>query len=488
MARQRANQLSSQLRVFADAAVDYALITLNGAGAFAYWSLGAERLTGLTAADALQTDLASLFGSEDRAQGVPAQLLQTARNEQQCRIEHWMLRADGEAFFGEGTLYSLPGVSDEAGFALVLSDRTRDREAAQRITESEAQLAAVIVGAGDAVVSTDVQGLVVLFNPAAERLFGVSSQAMFGQPLDRLIPGHAREMHQQRLVHLEASGVGRRAMAASKVQGIRADGEMVLLEASISQASVGGRTVLTAILHDITERSRTEQALVDYQFELAGLTQRLLAQEKETTRKLAQTLHDDLGQTLAALRLIFDVGAAMTQDTRGRAAWLDRIDRLITDANKQVRRVLTELRPPLLDEQGLIAALDNELDQHGLAEDRVQLLLDAASLPAEARWPRDVEYAAFMVAREGINNALRHAAPKRVVVALAGDVQHLSLSVTDDGRGLARIEHVVRPGHLGMVGMRERALAIGAVLEIRSSPDAGTTVTLRWAHTDTPPG
>ncbi len=486
--RRRANQLARQLSVFADAAADYALIMLDARGAFVSWSRGAERLTGRATADALKSDLASLFGGVDRAQGMPAQLLQAARDEKQRGIEHWMLRVDGTGFFAEGTLYSLSGVGDEPGFALVLSDRTRDREAAQRIAESEARLAAVIAGASDAIVSTDVHGAVVLFNPAAERLFGVASQAMFGQSLDRLIPGHAREAHGQYLGHFAASRVSRRAMAAGKVQGVRADGELVELEASISQASVGGRTVLTAILRDITERSQAEQALADYQLELAGLTQRLLAQEKETTRKLAQTLHDDLGQTLAALRLIFDVGPAMAQSAGGSAAWFDRIDRLVTDANKQVRRVLTVLRPPLLDEQGLIAALDNELDQHGLAQDHVQLVLDAGSLPAEARWPPDVEYAAFMVAREGINNALRHAAPKRVLVALAGDLQHLVLSVSDDGRGLARIEHVVRPGHLGMVGMRERALAIGATLEIHSSPEAGTTVTLRWTPTDTPSG
>ena len=149
-----------------------------------------------------------------------------------------------------------------------------------------------------------------------------------------------------------------------------------------------------------------------------------------------------------------------------------------------MRRVLTELRPPLIDEQGLISALDNELDQHGLAQEQVQLSLDAGSLPAESRWPAAVEYAAFMIAREAVNNALRHAAPKCVRVSLAGDSQHLLLEVSDDGSGLTRIEHVVRPGHLRLVGMRERALAISAVPEITSSPKAGTSVTLRWSHID----
>lgn len=486
--RRRANRLARQLRVFADAAADYALIMLDADGAFVSWSRGAELLTGLTTAEALKIGLANLFNDDDRAKGVPAQMLQAAHDNRQSSIGHWMVRTDGAVYFGEGALYGLPGTGAEAGFALVLRDRTRDRAAAQRIAESEARLAAVIAGASDAIVSTDVQGTVVLFNPAAEQIFGVTSLDMFGQPLDRLIPDNARAAHAGHLGDFAASRVSRRAMAAGRVQGVRASGELVELEASISQSSVGGRTVMTAILRDITERSRAEQALVAYQLELTDLTQRLLAQEKETTQKLAQTLHDDLGQTLAALRLIFDVGRKQVQNAGGDAAWFDRIDRLVADANKQVRRVLTELRPPLIDEKGLIAALDNELDQHGLAHDQVELLLDAGSLPADARWRADVEYAAFMVAREAVNNALRHAAPKRVLVSLVGDSQHLLLKVSDDGCGLTRIEHVVRPGHLGLVGMRERALAIGAALEINSTPEAGTTVTLRWDHTDTPPG
>jgi signal transduction histidine kinase len=276
-------------------------------------------------------------------------------------------------------------------------------------------------------------------------------------------------------------------MGAGRVFGLRANGERIELEASISQAEVAGETVLMAILRDVTERSRADKALVEYQLQLAGLTQQLLAQEKETTQLLAQSLHDDLGQTLGAMRLILDAGM-MSRKPENPSAWLTRLSELITAANRQVRQVLTDLRPPLLDEQGLVAALDNEVRQRRILHPGVAIALywgDVSSL----RWPANVEYAAFMVTREAIHNALQHGRPKGIAVHVRGASRELVVSVKDDGLGMMAangqaISHKV--GHLGLVGMRERSFAIGATLDISSPINGGTTVTLRWEDADEP--
>jgi signal transduction histidine kinase len=110
------------------------------------------------------------------------------------------------------------------------------------------------------------------------------------------------------------------------------------------------------------------------------------------------------------------------------------------------------------------------------------LQLDAPASAHLQRWPADVEYAGFMVAREALNNALRHARAHRIELFVDGDAQWLTVQVRDDGCGMPERGGVVRPGHLGMVGMRERAQAIGAVLRIESLADAGTTVTLQWGE------
>lgn len=380
---------------------------------------------------------------------------------------------------------------DASGRAVALAginfDITEQRQAEQALRESETRLHAVITSASDAIISTDVNGTIQLFNPAAERIFGHPAAGMLGQSLERLLPRRERGRHALQMAAFAETAVTQRGMGAGTVEGQHADGHRIELEASISQASVGGRRVLTAILRDVTDRARADRALVQYQLELAGLAQRLFAQEKETTQRLAQTLHDELGQTLGALRLTHDALRLAPAPPPALLPLLEREDRLITDANRQVRQVLSELRSPLLDEQGLVAALDNELQRLGSPQDDTRLVLEVAPGLQAQRWPSEVEYAVFMVAREAVANALRHARAASVGVALAGDARRLQLQVRDDGIGLPPERRAGRPGHLGLVGMRERALSITGTLTLGAAPGAGTTIQLTWQMPDDPP-
>ena len=355
-------------------------------------------------------------------------------------------------------------------------------ESEQHLREQGEVLAAVINSASDAVISVDEKGRITLFNPAAAHIFGHAPEQMVGQPLDVLLPPNQRGLHLSYLQRFADSKSTTRPMGVGRVGGVRADGQWLELEASISQITVRGRRLLTAILRDVTERVRDERALKRYQSELSELTRRLLNQEKQTTRKLAQTLHDQLGQTLGAIRLSFDAlsgltGPPVSAQARDRE---HKLGALIDQSIAEVRQALVTLRPPLLDEAGLPAALDNEVRSRRAEADPVALRLDVQPSAAGLRWPADVEYAAFMVAREALANALLHARATEVVIRVDGTPGWLALEVTDDGVGLGEDMAAGRPGHLGIVGMRERSLAIGARLEAHKSATGGTVVSLKW--------
>ena len=389
------------------------------------------------------------------------------------------LRADGEEFPIEASISQVE-VGGQKLFTVILRDVTERVQNEQRLREQQETLAAVIDAASDAVVSCDEAGRIVLFNPAAERIFGRPAASMLGQGLDVLMPTRFRERHGGDLRGFVDSEVTRRAMGAGRVKGLRADGEEIELEASISRAVVNGRLTLTAILRDVTQRARAEVALLRYQTELSDLTQQLMHQEKETTRRLAQALHDQLGQTLTAIRLTFDAAPKSPMEDQG-GTLVARLDQLIDQAIAQVRQVLVDLRPPLLDDDGLAAALENELQARDRLLAGVDLLLEVEPDVASLRWPPDVEYASFMVAREATANAVQHAQASLIRVVLTGGPRHLCVEVVDDGRGWPEHAQHARPGHLGVVGMRERALAIGARFTIReNSEGAGTVVRLEW--------
>ncbi|CAM3973043.1 PAS domain-containing sensor histidine kinase [Roseateles saccharophilus] len=351
---------------------------------------------------------------------------------------------------------------------------------ADNLHDAHKALAAIVDGASDAVISINGDGLITLFNPAAERIFGHPAALMLGGPMDRLLPVAVRAGHPALISRFAQSGVTQRSMGVGRVQGLRADGRMLELEASISQAVANGQVALTAILRDVTERVAQERLIETARDELAQLNRRLLEQEKQTSRKLAQGLHDELGQTLAALRLHWEAyrGAPGAQ----RAGMDERITSLVVQANRQIRSVLSDLRPPLLDELGLAAALDNEIRQHHVEKDAAEVGLQTSAEARSQRWSADVEYATFMIAREALINALSHAAAHHIGVRLSGNAAGLELRVEDDGIGMATDTHVGRPGHLGLIGMRERAHAIGAALRIDGALGHGTTITLSWAQ------
>jgi PAS domain S-box-containing protein len=247
-----------------------------------------------------------------------------------------------------------------------------------------------------------------------------------------------------------------------------------------------GRAIYIAgTTHDITDRKEVEDTLVRTRLELSNLAQRLMRQEREATLRLASSLHDQLGQVLGGARLHLDLALAQADGPQGaRRDRLERVSTLLDHAIAEVRSMLVALRPPVLREQGLAAALDNDI-RHGTAKGLpTQVLLHVDQPCAASRWAEDVEYAAFMVAREALTNALKHAQAQRVHVSLSQHGNGFELRVDDDGIGLAdelRLGRPGLPGHLGLVGMRERAVTIGALFAVERRLSGGTTVRLTWS-------
>lgn len=448
-----------------------------------FWNRACERVFGWTAAEAVGRTGRELmrpaFG-DTQLQSFRERL---AREPGPWQIEAEVLHRDGSSIWGEWQISRVFGIDGAPiGLLAQVRDRTAERQAESRLRDQAEMLAAVIDSASDAIVGADLQGRVTLFNPAAARIFGRPAEYVIGHDVDMLVPHEQRAANAQWLQRLAASNDAPGPVSAGRIRGLRADGSLLELEASISRVTLRDQKLLTAILRDVTDRVRAEQALTRYQLELSELTQRLLDQEKLASRRLAQMLHDQLGQTLGAIRLTFDtleprLAEPPTPRTQERARALGF---LIDQAIQQVREALVELRPPMLEDSGLQAALDNEVRMRAMEAEpaRLQLQIDPAA--AGRRWAADVEYAAFMVAREAIGNAMLHAQARQIVVSLGGNGETLRLSVRDDGVGIADETVQGRPGHLGIVGMRERALAIGARLRVRRLSEGGTLVTLSW--------
>ena len=211
--------------------------------------------------------------------------------------------------------------------------------------------------------------------------------------------------------------------------------------------------------------------------------------KEDERRFLSHELHDELGQSLTALKLGLQVAARAESlaDGNGKGSALAQPLGIIDDLIARVRRISLDLRPPLLDEVGLVSALRAYLQSQATVSG-VAIELHAPEPHDEAsfRLPADYEIACFRVVQESITNVLRHAAARRIDVRVARSARSLSLSIQDDGCGFdpLTLDEAAARGHLGVLGMRERIRARGGRFALTSTPGLGTAIQIEL---DVPP-
>lgn len=215
--------------------------------------------------------------------------------------------------------------------------------------------------------------------------------------------------------------------------------------------------------------------------DLRALTGRLQSVREEERSRIARQIHDELGQALTALKM----DLAWLQDRLARVShrpWiaplLDKarsMSELIDATVQRVRRIATELRPGVLDNLGLAAAVEWQAQDF---ENHSGIRCLVVANPEDLELDRDRSTAAFRILQEALTNVARHAGASEVSISLQKDAATVILEVSDDGRGIGD-QDSKRVCSLGILGMRERAALVGGQLEVIRLGERGTRVTLR---------
>jgi len=231
----------------------------------------------------------------------------------------------------------------------------------------------------------------------------------------------------------------------------------------------------TVVSHrDITAQMLSHLALEDANKRLQALSKRMLVVQEDERRAISRELHDDIGQTLGALKIGLHrlTSASAKEQPQLIAESLEAADQAL----EKLRLLAMDLRPPQLDQLGLEEALE-WLGQRQSAASGLVVTCKFAGLGT--RPPPEVESACYRIAQEALNNATRHAKAKRVLIGVEAHGSLLNLVVHDDGIGFDEAgarQRVIRSGSMGLIGMEERAQLAGGRLKVRSAPGAGTTV------------
>jgi PAS domain S-box-containing protein len=318
----------------------------------------------------------------------------------------------------------------------------------------------------DGHLASDSQGLVVEANQAAAAMLQCPKGFLIGKPLGLFVAASNRRRFYECLARLNDAAqadefetrVGRGSQMRDVVFRVVADHD-----------EPDGEAVFRWLVRDITERRQADAARIE-------LIKRLVSAQEDERKRVARELHDVVGQLMTAMglqiRALRDAGPLPPAALEN----LDALQRLSHELSRATHTLAMRLRPPALDDLGLQAALRQYLEDWS-ARTGVAVQFQAA-VPATVRFPADIETALYRVVQEALTNVARHAAAQRVSLVIQEQDGCAIVILEDNGVGFD-VEAAAASGRLGLLGMRERIMLAGRILEVESAPGAGTTVIAR---------
>jgi len=339
--------------------------------------------------------------------------------------------------------------------------------------ESEERHRFIVETAEDAIVCVDAQGEIMLWNPAAEAMFGYSTNEIMGKPATMIVPERFRDDLRSIMSRAISKGGSITIGKALEFYGLRKEGSELPLEISVATWATRWGRFATGILRDITERKQKETALRKSEQAARQMSKTFVQSHDKEREQLAMEVHDRIAQTLVGAFLQLQTLETIPQKDAVAKRLLSRAIVLLQDGIFQCRNIMEALYSPVLHDFGLVAKIDE--DMRRFQEDTGRRAQFDARCPQ--RLPPDVEVTAYRIFHEALTNVRRHATDaKEVKVSLVCKGQILDLQVKDDGSGFdARAETQIEQVG-GLMVMRRRAELRGGTFEVTSAPGKGTTV------------
>lgn len=331
----------------------------------------------------------------------------------------------------------------------------------------------IIQSATEPIIVIDAARRIVMFNPAAEKVFLYDAKQAIGASLDMLIPARFRRAHAEYIARFHGAGISRCRMGTvAPLWGLKANGEEFPMEASICQIATASGVYFSVFPRDITERQQVDQALRASRDELTRLSNALLHEREQEKKHIARELHDDLGQSLTALTMeLTQLEAALASFPANASVHIQAMRSVIKGSFTSLRRIASDLRPIMLDDLGLAAALEwlaSDFTARYGVDARIHV--DIGQKPLSTRMKATL----FRVVQEALTNIAKHARATDVLLDLRCTETHCNLTVQDNGVG-ATPEHLAStlPKSLGLLGIRERVRLLNGTVTIHASASKG---------------
>ncbi len=362
-------------------------------------------------------------------------------------------------------------------------------DSGQKSGEASRRYRQLFYDAPDGLLATDFRGNIRDANRAAALLLGAPRSDLMGRSLALFVSRGQRRSFRARLAKLRAGGA--RRIEEWQVQFQPPGGEPIETALAIApiNGSAGGRSRLLCAVRDITRRKRIERRLKERERQYRNLYRQMLSHRdalrilsarylharEEEAKRIAHQLHDEAGQITASIHLaLAEIGGELPAPDRER---LQQVTASLDEIEERLRRLSHELRPTILDDLGLRPALEF-LAEGFTARAGITIRVEGTT---KGRVDPVVETAIYRVVQEALTNIARHSSAGDATIKLTRERERLRCTIRDDGVGFDT--KLVRPGDgghrgLGLLGIRERLDALGGRMQIRSTPAAGTELSV----------
>ncbi len=370
----------------------------------------------------------------------------------------------GQASFSAELVAELAGDHSPVG-----SDERRASENGPG--RSEERFRMLLDSAPDGVAIVDASGRIVMVNRRTEALFGYRREQLVGQSIETLLPRRLRERHVAHRSGFFADPSTRPMGVGLELVGVRRDGTEFPVDVSLSAIETDDGRLVTAFVRDVTG-PELRRRLDDEHTARQAVLSRLVAAEEDERRRLAAEIHDDSIQVMTAAGMRLQILRRVLVDPE-QIRRLDDLEEAIVLSIARLRHLIFELRPVVLDHEGLGAALQMYIDDaDGDAETTYELDDGLLSNPSD-----ETRIVLYRIAQEILTNVRKHAGAMNVSVTLGERNGGYCVSVKDDGVGFAHDpEAPRRPGQFGLAAIRERAELAGGWLRVESAEGRGTSV------------
>jgi PAS domain S-box-containing protein len=348
------------------------------------------------------------------------------------------------------------------------------KEALAAAQSSDRRLHNIVDSAMDAIITVDSRQRITLFNRAAERIFGYETREVLGQPLEMLMPERFRRSHHGHVDQFGRTGVSSRPMGHLRiVAALRRNGEEFPIDASISQVDVGGERYYTVIMRDVSRRVAAERDLAQAREDLRELAVASRTAREQENSRISRELHDELGQNLTSLKMDL---AWLEQKIAGAEPevkkTLDEMRSILDTTMAAARRISADLRPLLLDDLGIAAALEWLTKQTGRRHGfTVDLSIDEECKQLAEPLASQV----YRIVQESLTNVARHAQATRVEATIRRKRGEVEVCIHDNGVGLSAAD-LEKKGSFGLVGIRERVYMLKGRVDVKGEPGRGTRI------------